>query len=289
MTLNPEQFRMQTNIKATPGSQGTLFQGGYPTSYHRGYTPERQRDVTKAAKWLDPKNIYPGHAPATAALRDTVARSTVPVEHVQGVYFSATPHAAEKLETTEARGLYQKPGDTALKASLVSVHPDAVRGGTVVHEIGHHVSHEIAKTAHSAYDTPAHRGAEEGFAENYMETHFRDRRGRQQQSNSTAFSWAGREKTPEKRMGFTDAFAAKRRESPLTPRQFGISDYDAMSKQQKGLPAEHVEGQLPLLDKVGGRGEVEPDPSGGYRMKKEPRDWDYSAEDKKRGLKRAGQ
>jgi hypothetical protein len=283
VTLNPEQFRPVTNLKATPGSQGTLFQGGYPTSYHRGYTPERQRDVTKAAKWLDPKNIYHGHAPATAAMRDTVARSTVPVEHVQGVYFSATAHAAKDLETSEARGTYHAPDTTALNASLIKVHPDAVRGGTAIHEIGHHVSHEIEKTEHSAYDTGARRGREEGFAENYMETHFRDRRGRPRASGSTAQNWTHREKDSGHRTAFQTAFHDERAASPLAPKQF---DYNAMTLAERGLPASHVEGQLPLIDKRGS-GEMERYEGGtGQRMKKVSQDWDYTDEDRQRGLKR---
>lgn len=283
--LNPEQFRMQPKVNQKPGSQGVLFQGGHPAQpWPRGYSPERLRAVTESAKWLDPQRIYRPHAEATAKLRDTVARSTVPIEHINGLHFSATPHAAEKTESAEALGLYQRPGATALTGGLVSVHPDAVRGLTPIHEIGHHASH-ITQTEHAAYDTPARRGTEEGYAENYAETHFRDRRGKQERSPLGSLGWAGREESEEDRVALSRAFADKRKESPLAKREKPF-DVNNMTKKQRGLPPEHIAGQTALIDKHGGGEYVQHPETGEWQPKPGPRDWDYTHEDRERGLRR---
>ena len=44
--------------------------------------------------------------------------------------------------------------------------------GTLLHELGHHVSHERG-TEHSAYKTPTQKGEEEAYADAYMATHQR--------------------------------------------------------------------------------------------------------------------
>lgn len=281
--LSGEQFRMHTNIKAAPGSQGTLFQGGYPTRYPRGYTPERMHEVVRATvhSGLDPSKQHASRAEMAARVRDTVARSTVPVEHLQRVGWYTNSGVSE---SHEALGLYTKPGEHNSRASI-HIAPGAEGGLTPIHEIGHHVSHEVEKTAHSAYNTPALRGEEEGYAENYAETHFRDRRGKTQRSTSTSGGWTKKD-TDEGKWQFGNAFSAKRRESPLHQDAPSQAEVNAMSPRQRGLPPQHVEGQLPLLDKTGGSGYIERY-EGGVRMKKDTaRHWDYTYEDQKRGLKR---
>src|SRR4051812_26976626 len=87
-----EAWDMRSNIKAKPGSQGTLF--GHDKSvlnprmrWPKGYEPERLSEVREA---LDHGTEVHGSSDTHqmahyARIVDTVARSTIPAEHLKGL------------------------------------------------------------------------------------------------------------------------------------------------------------------------------------------------------------
>jgi hypothetical protein len=85
---------------------------------------------------------------------------------------------------------------------------------TLIHEIGHHVSATVDQNPHSSYSTADERGAEEGYAENFAERNFRDRRARPLTSYSTSHeNWSRREPVWEQHR-FADAFNKMRAQGP---------------------------------------------------------------------------
>jgi hypothetical protein len=185
-------WNLQTNIKARPGSQGTLFSGGTSQMnpqrrWPRGYTPERQREIVRAmgrdsiVDHTDPEpiddgrgNIVPSHA--TRDVKDAILTSSVPASDVKnlrihivgdkGRTYAAEVEADPDVRLSEgARGLYNNHG----RRGEVDVHHEA-GAATVLHEVGHHAS-MLAGTTHSAYSTVRLRGEEEGFADSYAERH----------------------------------------------------------------------------------------------------------------------
>jgi hypothetical protein len=163
-----------------------LFQGGNPTRYPRGYPPERMREVLDRVhpKTYDARSS----SPETRAILDTVARSTVPGHQMQNVEFVPA-------ETKVSRGAYaglqvggsyqtvttrQQMPDGGLefpKHGRVTVARGQEGTTTPIHELGHHVS-QITGRPSSQYNTVSRKGADEGFAETFAETHSRDARGR---------------------------------------------------------------------------------------------------------------
>lgn len=197
--LNGQQFRMQTNMKAAPNSQGTLFQGGNAQRYPRGYTPERQIEVHG--------NLHPETfaalktEPTTRAIVDTVKRSTVPVDAIRNVKFvgAAGPMRRQRGmgQGLAVGGSYQ--GSTKynedfsqkILAGTIKVAPGQEDTTTPIHELGHHQSRLLGR-ASAKYDTPARKGADEGFAETFAERNWRDRRGRPAQDfNTNPLKWTG--------------------------------------------------------------------------------------------------
>jgi hypothetical protein len=192
MTLNGQQFRMQTNMKAAPNSQGTLFQGNNAQRYPRGYTPERQRDVLNS--------IHPStraamrDSPQTRAIIENVARSTAPANRLTDLEFKPADTGMGRKRGMAAGlqigGMYQhgrrmdQATWTEHPFSRVTVAPGQEGTTTPIHEIGHHVS-RITGRASSEYNTVARKGADEGFAENFAERNWRDRRGRPSPDFST--------------------------------------------------------------------------------------------------------
>lgn len=184
---------VRTNIKAKPGSQGTLFQGGSDqmtdAKWPRGYTPERLHEVMGpithgGQPWLVQGERGVGHhtGPARRDLIDTVARSTIPAGHLQGLQFFPGQLSLDHGGSEDTAGYYRHQGHR-LGASVahkpqVSIVKGQETGYVPIHEIGHHISRE-AGTHHSAYDTPYNKGKEEGFADDYAQTHYRPPRGDQ--------------------------------------------------------------------------------------------------------------
>lgn len=148
------------------------------------------------------QNAAVGNRRGRSKLVDTLARSTIPVEHLKGLgsidvqpegEYSGTYHRSIgegfpahinlNVTHTSERG---EPPDYRLKQSAqwTPSHPDPEI--TLLHEIGHHVSnqsnaehsitHHLATRDpehHSEYRTTKQRAAEEGFADNYAMTHWK--------------------------------------------------------------------------------------------------------------------
>lgn len=165
-----EQWNLQTNLKNKPNAQGTLFSGGKSQipdekRYPRGYTPERMADVKNTVQFPVSRGYAQGRDFFNrAAAMQTVARSTIPTSDMAGLTMSVLP---TKGRTLSGNSYYESSEKT-----VKLMQSDATRD-TVVHEIGHHVSHTLG-TTHSAYDTPRARGEEEGFADTYTDKHFRE-------------------------------------------------------------------------------------------------------------------
>jgi hypothetical protein len=137
---------------------------------------------------------------------ETIARSTVPASHLDGLY--ANYHDSAVTAVGDGRsGDYQKQGRAL---GLMRIAPGRAASTTTIHEIGHHVSARIDQSEHSAYNTPTTRGAEEGFAENYAETHFRDRRVKPVQIDRGPEGWAGKEESPAASNDFRRTFRTMR-------------------------------------------------------------------------------
>jgi hypothetical protein len=282
------QFRMHTNIGAQGGSQGTLFQGGHPRAgagqpWPRGFSPGRRAEVVSAMDSADPDSSYSvrhfmsgSHGrpaaelapnaytraddeqrtrPATAAGVASIARSTVPAEHIRGprYYFANT-----SAQMDGNYGTYTHR-DSGSSINVLS-DPKVAGGTTPIHEIGHHVSAAIDQNPHSAgggrrehYD----HGVEEGYAENYAETHSRDQRGRPLRDFDTSpAKWSGSygmtgPDDDKYRYGFMPGFQEKRKQSPGVIRRTAAQASAAEYRSPSG-----INGQLPLLNKHTQQGET---------------------------------
>lgn len=203
MARKSKDWDVRTNLNSTPGSQGTLFSGGTKhmsdERFPRGYTPERKAEISNAMFRVDPEHntlrdhLYTGGTRADNApkrnLIDTVSRSTVPVEHLQPkaptrqLAFWTHHRSGDGTLGDEHEGHaghYNRAprGFDGIRHDIV-IDPAHTRGSTIIHEIGHHVSN-LTDQPHSGVRTPETQGAEESFADNYAQTHFRDRRGKRE-------------------------------------------------------------------------------------------------------------
>jgi hypothetical protein len=180
--------------------------------YPRGFTPARLRAV-QSTTGLDPQWHGDEGAKDVAAIRDNLARSTAPVEHMQGVTWRTSSRAIGADEV----GRYEPPLPWAAEPeAVIHVGPGQGRGGTPLHELGHHVSHEVARNPHSAYDDTVDMGREEAYAENYAETHFRDRRGNPVRvTRRTAEDWTIGGQRGGRYGGFHEGWDAERVNSPV--------------------------------------------------------------------------
>ena len=222
--MSSKDWQVGPVLKDKPGSQGTLFRGGTKyfsdARYPRGYTPGRLHEVANAvqqpyAKQGAKSNEYRDHPYKTRnqetgdwevvgrannepkrRLVDNVARSTVPIEHLQpkaparNLSFWVHESFDKQHAADNTAGTYQgdPPGHMGSRNDI-HIATNAVSGTTPIHEIGHHVSN-LMNTDHTAYGKgsarPVHvRGQEEGFADAYSFEHFRDRRGKRLESLRT--------------------------------------------------------------------------------------------------------
>jgi hypothetical protein len=97
----------------------------------------------------------------------SIATSSIPAPHLRGL------DEIVEMPIHDATGEYKYAGsDQGLPQIAMADNPedDADFKGTLIHELGHHVSSSI-RTSHSAYDTPAKQGQEEGFADRYAANH----------------------------------------------------------------------------------------------------------------------
>lgn len=188
---------VRTNIKAKPGSQGTLFQGGSEqmtdAKWPRGYTPGRLAIARAAA---DPHGMYSrgehdksdnrfGTGPQRRDLIDTIARSTVPAEHLQDVKFYPGQNDLDYNRPKDSGSKFVTGGTYTRKGSQrgamtyreneISIRRGNEANSVPIHEIGHHVSHESGN--HGGYDSSMERGKEEAFADDYASRHYRPKRG----------------------------------------------------------------------------------------------------------------
>ncbi|WP_020142363.1 hypothetical protein [Terracoccus sp. 273MFTsu3.1] len=171
-----EQWNLQTNLKPKPNAQGTLFSGGksqIPAEkrYPRGYTPERMRAV-QSATMVEGAQISPNVGPYMATRHDVLsnlARSSAPVEDMRKLHVQvgSLTESQEMAEQGKA-GDYRSGGGGWGRARVAL---NQIHGDTVIHELGHHVSHTQG-TEHSEYALPSQRGREEGFADAYADKHF---------------------------------------------------------------------------------------------------------------------
>lgn len=183
MARKETDWHVATNLGQSPGSQGTLFSGGTKWSsddrFPRGYTPERLHEVNDAFRMKDWGDSTPGDfAQQRSALVDTVARSTVPTEHLEDLRFMHVPpgtrilgkgHMGSTDPEGDAAGAYFRREEKVDGFSgSIAVHKEFAREKTPIHEIGHHVDRQ-AKISRTT-------GEAEGFADNYAQEHYRDRR-----------------------------------------------------------------------------------------------------------------
>lgn len=223
--MSNKDWQIGPVLKDKLGSQGTLFRGGTkyssPNRFPKGYTPERQAEVADAVvrpsttvsltkgvtetrgvasnNFGDRKVRTSGDmsAPmewqsnqATRNMVDTIARSTVPVEHLSGTQFRLGSPA--QLGPKVA-GHFDKGGDALTKPgeAVIRVAPEHTQGSTVIHEIGHNVSHQHEGNSFPR-DADKFSGQEEAFADDYAEQHFRDRKARPvRQETYGGGPWAG--------------------------------------------------------------------------------------------------
>jgi hypothetical protein len=181
---------MRSNIKAAPGSQGTLFQGGQKSGnkWARGYAPERLAEVRDA---LAHTPVVGGDRPRQVGVNEAgeprydspqlrsfvtqeLARSSVPAQQMQGIarIGAATGEGRQGAYWPKTRTMDLKVGPD------VSIHK---AGATLIHELGHHVDLSEGHTAttldpllqqdHRTY-APQAKGRAEGFADTFMENHF---------------------------------------------------------------------------------------------------------------------
>ena len=201
---------VRTNIKAKPGSQGTLFQGGSEqmtdAKWPRGYTPERLHEVHQV---VSPSKRPLRDRPSmgeydtngeTRKLIDNIARSTVPSEHLQRLQFF--PGKLDEEMTTGkgdsqmlAGGLYNKPATpNPNRFGMIRVRRGDADNPVAIHEIGHHASYLAGRPD---ITTRTQQGHEEATADAYAETHFRDRRGQKSDLNGYRYMQPDSERNAE--------------------------------------------------------------------------------------------
>lgn len=198
-----DAYDLRSNIKNKPGSQGTLFQVkdkgllNPQQRWPRGYTPERQREVSQAldlhTSVFPTTKVYPPR-PATevrARLQDAISRSTVPPEHLAGLMrvhdqpeqgHEATYWPGRRELAVNMFGKHENRPFMAGEEAPGHTEPDN-GAKNLIHEIGHHVDHmvtresaELNRTNKNILYASNGRGymdAGEAVADNYYVEHYR--------------------------------------------------------------------------------------------------------------------
>lgn len=250
---------VRTNLKAKPGSQGTLFQGGSDqmtdAKWPRGYSPERLHEVKAAVLpdkriLADEPHMYPFDTNREKRkLVDNIARSTVPVHHMLGVQFqpgqtSLAMSSSDPHDSAVPGGLYEERSKQWNEPATIKLHEGVADRPTAIHEIGHHVSQETG-TPHSAYGNTRQRGEEEAFADNYAQQHYRPRRGEKFQGVGM---YNGGEEDHVRTHQFFEAYHAHRDYTPI----FGVKNLESLRSGWPTPPgAAHPRPPLPGLEKYG--------------------------------------
>lgn len=220
---------VRTNMKAKPGSQGTLFQGGSDqmtdAKWPRHYTPERLHEVRNAVAprsrvFRDEPYLHEyDTASEERKLIGNIARSTVPGEHLQRLQFSPGKSAAAMTigsgdAEMVAGGLYTKPPSPNPNSSArVRLRRGLADNAVAIHEIGHHASY---LSGPPNLDTRTALGHEEATADAYAQEHFRDRRGRRTQFNGYRYVQPDSERNAE---FFASYHATRPREIEFSPQR----------------------------------------------------------------------
>lgn len=189
-----------------------------------------------------------------AHLEQTLARSTVPVEHLRGLreisvkepspegfggtyWGGGTGSGSINLHARKTSGYAgDMPAKTAADQEL-----------TFLHELGHHESH-ISQSDSSQYNTPQRRGIEESRADTYALTHFRidPRMKKRETSSYSSFGFDPRDHSYQARgQEHYDGQTGYKLNPNLTPRQ-----HDKPSPGHR--TAEDQQRAQPMLDETGG-------------------------------------
>jgi hypothetical protein len=278
-------------FKPTAEATGLAAQHRWP----RGYTPERQAEVGQAIVpgsvgvtpglpathfSVDPQEkFYKGghwtrstpdiqaeHGEiARRRIIDTIARSGMPVEHLQP---APTFEIHRSYESAEALGSYRTPARAVPKTSALDelqaqhdvrfeqatksgqIHISALpeqggrMEGTLLHELGHHRSFQTG-TEHSEYASPEQRGREEAYADAYMLRHHVPRRGQPALPNQSAYesahTWA-RQQVSDPQAATQAYHHARYHSGMLTQKQ---QDVEAAVRSLPGSNSQpHLQGRL---------------------------------------------
>lgn len=201
-------FQGKKGEPAWPGAK--TWTGSEPPSTHLfvKHVQDEEAGGTRPAVGPSEHPYGPSHAGpirqtlgrAKSKLIDVLARSTASPEHLKGLTeISMQPEDPTKAGHYQGRHQRSAVNRIALNVTEDSPekdsyperedipfsHPSRVkrpeqRGPvdphselTLLHELGHHVSAQ-AETPHSEYHTPEQKGSEEGFADAYATTHYRE-------------------------------------------------------------------------------------------------------------------
>ena len=241
--------------------------------FPRGYTPERMQDVVRngprvygpsvSGSQSDPQVIAAQKAAKlpNRRVRDNLARSTVSMggEMKNTQIFTGQQFDTNHITGGPTGGEYHKPVEGG-RMHTVKLAPGLEDTPVLIHELGHLDSFASGR-GHSSYRSPEAKGAEEAYADDYAVRNFRDRRGRASATPEGGYTRAARSYQTDHR--FAQQYLASR--ETLPPK-------DNSTPRPEGWPRNHVEGQLPLLDRV----------STGFDNH-ETADWDYTHES---GMKR---
>ena len=189
-------FRMNTNMKARPGAQGTLFQGGKPVAQHRwprGYSPMRMASVStmlgegtsasprrvtvsahpEAGLGSDVTLAHPHLNPFSQQhterlMLEPIARSTLPLSSLASLHGGI--HMRVDPSTRGGEHAHYSPVNQAINVNrqpMLSVEDPrqkiAMADSTLIHELGHHedISRRAPEIAQRVQEHPA--GHEAGF------------------------------------------------------------------------------------------------------------------------------
>lgn len=171
--------------KRAQPTQGKLFSDPKPTDehrYQRGYTPERMEAVRQ-----QPIHVYTGEnrrgqkgapftGPAGAArVWDTLARSTLPADHIRSRYngdaLKIKTASPEVSSSANAHYRYSQFGGHG-EIHLGRDSGEQRMGQSLLHEVGHaHSTQEVLP--HSRPETRQELGQEEAYADDTMVRHWR--------------------------------------------------------------------------------------------------------------------
>lgn len=176
MVLHAMQFELRPNMKNKPNAQGTLFRASpsqrTPESRQpRGYSPGRYEKTRNAMGFVGYRGVGmrppDERGPAAQAIA-TVARSTVPLQHLKSDTGMNVDIFLSNSVTSGGLGDYRKPSKMRdIPNGAIRVLPGETASTTLIHEIGHHVDRA------SDFATPSEKGRAEGYADQYAQEHYR--------------------------------------------------------------------------------------------------------------------